>query len=284
MNIMNTIDTMTIESMLITIRTQREYLTELAEEKKKLIRENERLSAELAFNSNSLEKIRKNHINDLIRHMEINIKLESKINDVNKQNELLIYEKEQLSKELSNEKRKHAETTYYYEGRYYDGKCICVKDEYICPHCRIEGSESKDFTVITEQNDENKIDDIERIVNRIDDDDDEDHDDDEDNIIECTNTIEIDDTVIYYDFHDEKLPLIERIDRCLNNTIIEDRDDSNLFTNCYDDNSITRRLLNKYEDNYNHKKNDDNIFDDEFDYIMANGKNEYVDNYFSNRL
>ena len=36
MNIMNTIDTMTIESMLITIRTQREYLTELAEEKKKV--------------------------------------------------------------------------------------------------------------------------------------------------------------------------------------------------------------------------------------------------------
>ena len=276
---MNTMNNMTIESMLITIKTQREYLTELVEEKKKLIRENERLSAELAFNSNSLEKIRKNHINDLIRHMEINIKLESKINDVNKQNELLIYEKEQLSKELSNEKRKHAETTYYYEGRYYDGKCICVKDEYLCPHCRIEGSESKDFTVITEQNDENKIDDIERIVNRINDDDDVD-----DNIIECTNNIEIDYTVPYYDIHDEKLPLIERIDRCLNNASVEDEGDSNLFTNWYDDNSITSRLLNKYEDNYNHKKNDDNIFDDEFDYIMANGKNEYVDNYFSNRL
>ena len=273
----------TVESMLITINTQRDYLTELAEEKKKLIRENERLTAELAFNSNNLEKIRKNHINDLVRFMEINIKLEKKLNEVNKQNQSLIDENTKIGKELSNEKRKHAETAYYYEGRYYDGKCICVKDEYLCPHCRIEGSVSKDFTVITEQNDETKIDDIERIANRINDDDDDDDNNDH-YIIECTNTIEIDDTVTYYDIHAEKIPLIERIDRCLNNASVEDERDSNLFTNCYHENSITSRLLNKYEDNYNHKKSDDNIFDDEFDYIMANGKNEYVDNYFSNRL
>jgi len=270
----NTMNTMTTESMLITIKTQHEYLTELAEEKKKLIRENERLTSELAFNSNNLEKIRKNHISDLIKLMEINTELETK-------NQLLIDEKEKIGKELSNEKRKHAETTYYYEGRYYDGKCICIKDDdYLCPHCRLEGSESKDFTVITEENDENKINDIERIVNRINDDDDD--DDDDDNIVECTNTIEIGYTVPYYDIHDEKIPLIERIDRCLNNTSFEEDIDTtkntiqpNLFTDCYHENSITNRLLTK---------SDDIIFDDEFDYIMANGKNEYVDNYFSNRL
>lgn len=272
-------NTMTIESMLIIIKTQREYLTELAEEKKKLIRENERLTSELAFNSNSLEKIRKNHINDLIRLMEMNIELEKTLNEVNKKNESLI-----------DEKRKHAETTDY------DGKCVCVNNVSLCPDYHIKATESKDsFFSMEDFNDTQNLD-IECIGTRINDDDDE-----YEVLIEKAyikkntneilvendihdNIVEIDDTIIYYDIYDENLPLIERIDRCLNNASSENERDSNLFTNCYDDNSITYQLITKDKDNYNNKKNDDNIFDDEFDNIMTNGKNEYVDNYLSNRL
>lgn len=290
-------NTMNTESMLVTIKRQREYLIELAEDKKKLIRENERISSELAFNSNSLEKIRKNHIGDLIRLMEKNIELESKINEINKKNQLLIDENAKISNELSNEKRKHAETTYYYEGLHCGGECICVKDEYLCPNCRIEGSESKDsFFSMEDFNDNNsQSPDIKCIGTRINDDDDDEYeiliekiyiekntheivaDNKTDDIVECTNSIEID---------DENLPLIERIDRCLNNITTEDENENTIQTNiinCYHENSITSRLLTKNDDIYSHKKNDDDD-DDEFNYIMSNGKNEYVDNYFSNRL
>jgi len=282
---------MTIESMLVTIKTQREYLIQSTLDKIKLLRENERLSAELTFNSVSLEKIRKNHHKDLLKNMEINIILENRINEITKQNQVLIDEITKISKELSNEKRKHAETTYYYEGRYYDGKCICIKDEYVCPHCRIEGTDIK------EPNNEIKQEDIAIVCNRIDDDDDNDNDDDDDDddnddddddddnddddddnhdktIVEYTNTIEIDNTSTQYDIHDETLPLIERIDRCLNNNNSSENEtnDSELSL-CYD---------NKFD--YNHKKNDDDDEHEEFDYFMSNSKNVYIDNYFSNRL
>uniref|UniRef100_A0A6C0DN77 Uncharacterized protein n=1 Tax=viral metagenome TaxID=1070528 RepID=A0A6C0DN77_9ZZZZ len=299
-------NTMNTESMLVTIKRQREYLNELAEDKKKLIRENERISSELAFNSNSLEKIRKNHISDLIRLMEKNIELESKINEINKKNQSLIDENAKISNELSNEKRKHAETIHYYEGLHCGEECICVKDEDLCPYCRIEGSESKDsFFSIEDFNDNNsQSQDIECIGTRINDNDDEYQlliekiyikkntheivaDNKTDDIVECTNTIEIDDTVTYNDIYDENLPLIERIDRCLNNISTEDENENENtiqtnLTNCYHENSITYQLITKDKDMYSHKKNDDN--DHEFNYIMSNGKNEYVDNYFSNRL
>uniref|UniRef100_A0A6C0E9V5 Uncharacterized protein n=1 Tax=viral metagenome TaxID=1070528 RepID=A0A6C0E9V5_9ZZZZ len=267
-------NSMTIESMLITIKTQREYLIESTLDKIKLLREIERLTAELVYNSVSLEKIRKNHHKDLLKNMEINIKLENRINDVTKQNQALIDENEKISKELSVEKRKHAETTYYYEGRYYDGKCVCIKDEYVCPHCRIEGTDTK------EPNNEIKQEDIVIVCNRIDDDDDVDeHNDDDDktnndSINEYINTIEIDNnTSTQYDIHDETLPLIERIDRCLNNNSSENETNDSELSLCYD---------NTFIGDYNHKKHDDN--DEEFDYFMSNSKNVYIDNYFSNRL
>lgn len=300
---MNTIT----ETMMIVIKTQREYLNELTDDKQKLLNENQQLTSELLLNSNKFKDMRKNHIRDLVRFMEINLKLEKRLNEVNKQNQWLINEKSKINKELINEKRKHAETTYYYEGRYYDGKCICVKDEYLCPHCRIEGGESNERMIKQEQKDTIDSNHIERIVNRIGDDDDDDDDGvieeiynknniDEtitnDTTIDYINTIDIDNTVTYYDINDEKLPLIERIDRCLNNTIDKDEYDSNnntihSITNCYHESSITSRLLNKYEDAYNHKKTDDendDDNDDEFNYFMANGKNGYVDDYLSNRL
>ena len=262
-------NSMTIESMLITIKTQREYLIQSTLDKIKLLRENERLSAELTFNSVNLEKIRKNHHKDLLKNMEINIILENRINEITKQNQVLIDEITKISKELSIEKRKHAETTYYYEGRYYDGKCICIKNEYVCPHCRIEGTDIK------EPNNEIKQDDIAIVCNRIEDDDDDNDDyDDDKTIIDYTNTIEIDNnTSTQYDIHDETLPLIERIDRCLNNTTTE-------YENKTNDSELSLCYHNKFD--YNHKKNDDD--DEEFDYFMSNTKNTYMDNYFSNRL
>jgi hypothetical protein len=261
---------MTIESMLITIKTQREYLIESTLDKIKLLRANERLSAELTSNSVSLEKIRKNHHKDLLKNMEINIILENRINEITKQNQALIDKNEKISKELSIEKRKHAETTYYYEGRYYDGKCICIKDEYVCPHCRIEGTDTE------EPNNEINQEDILIVCNRIDDDDDDDndnHDDDDDK----TNNDSINDdnnTSTQYDIHDETLPLIERIDRCLNNNSSENETNDSELSLCYH---------NTFIGDYNHKKNDDDN-DEEFDYFMSNSKNTYMDNYFSNRL
>jgi hypothetical protein len=246
-----------------------------------LLRENERLSAELTFNSVSLEKIRKNHHKDLLKNMEINIILENRINEITKQNQALIDKNEKISKELLIEKHKHAETTYYYEGRYYDGKCICIKDEYVCPHCRIEGTDTE------EPNNEINQEDILIVCNRIDDDDDDDdndnhdHDDDDDDktnndsINDYTNTIEIDNnTSTQYDIHDETLPLIERIDRCLNNNSSENETNDSELSLCYH---------NTFIGDYNNKKNDDDN-DEEFDYFMSNSKNVYMDNYFSNRL
>jgi hypothetical protein len=268
--------------MLIIIKTQREYLIELTDDKQKLLNEKQQLLSELLLNSNKMKEIRKNHIRDLVKYMEINMELEKKINEITKQNQCLIDEKTKISKELSNEIRTHAETRFYYEGRYYHGKCICVKDEYLCPDCRIEGKESNDTNFIPEQNDKNDMNNIGRIANRIENDDDVDDiliekscmkdniDETIPNNIDYDNSIDIENTVSYYNIDDEKLPLIERIDRCLNNVNTQDK---NEFILCYDSNN-----------KYNHKKCDDDDENDEFNYFMINGKNGYIDDYLSNRV
>ena len=73
---------------------------------------------------------------------------------------------------------------------------------------------------------------------------------------------------------DDKIPLIERIDRCLNNNLEKEytqTDNNYIINNLFDNNN-----------NYNHKKYDDE--DDVFNYLIKNVKNEYIDNYVTNRL